>query len=190
MGSKKKLILIVDDNPENIKVLGNLLKNNGYEVGASSDGNKAFEFIKNEIPDLILLDVMMPGMNGFEVCEELKSNVQTRHIPVIFLTAKTSTEDIVKGFKVGGVDYVSKPFNSEELLARVNTHIEIRTLRALLPMCGSCKSIRDDKGYWQLVEAYFDKHNIAEFSLTYCDKCAAKLYVDSDWLKSKRKKKE
>lgn len=190
MESKKKLILIVDDNPENIKVLGNLLKNNDYEVGASLDGNKAFEFIKNEVPDLILLDVMMPGMNGFEVCEELKANVETRHIPIIFLTAKTSTEDIVKGFNVGGVDYVSKPFNSEELLARVKTHIEIKTLRALLPMCGSCKSIRDDKGYWQSVKAYFEEHNIAEFSFTYCDSCAQKLHVDSEWLKSKRDKEE
>ncbi len=187
MESKKKLILIVDDNPENIKVLGNLLKNNGYEVGASSDSNKAFEFIKNEIPDLILLDVMMPGMNGYEVCGELKCNVETRHIPVIFLTAKTSTEDIVKGFKVGGVDYVSKPFNSDELLARVMTHIEIKTLRALLPICASCKSIRNDEGYWQSVEAYFEGQNIAEFTHTVCDKCAEKIYGNQYWYKKRRK---
>ncbi len=114
MKINKKLILIVDDNPENRKVIGTLLINNGYDVGAASDGQKGLDFIKSEQPDLILLDIMMPGIDGFEVCEKLKSNMETKDIPVIFLTAKTSTADIVKGFRVGGIDYISKPFNSEE----------------------------------------------------------------------------
>lgn len=181
MENKKQLILIVDDNPENRKVLLSFLINKGYEVGSSRDGYKAIEFVKNEKPDLILLDIMMPGMDGFEVCEKLKSNPETKHIPVIFLTSKTCTEDIVRGFKSGAVDYVSKPFNSEELIARVEAHIEIKMLRGLLPICSSCKSIRDDKGYWQSIEAYIEDHSDALFSHGLCDKCMEKLYGDQDW---------
>ncbi len=190
MDSKKKRILIVDDDPVNMQLLEELLTENGYRVDASSDGSEALEFIENESPDLILLDVMMPGLDGYEICEKLKSSVETKHIPIIFLTAKTEVEDVVKGFKVGGVDYVSKPFNSEELMARVNTHIEIKMLRGLLPICASCKSIRDDDGYWQSVEAYFEHNNITEFSHTVCDKCADKLYGKEKWYKARQKSDE
>lgn len=190
MDSTKKRILIVDDDPVNMELLENLLTNNGYKVDTSSDGSMAFEFIKNECPDLILLDVMMPGMDGYEICEKLKSNTETKHIPVIFLTVKTDVEDVLKGFKVGGVDYVSKPFNSEELIARVNTHIEIKLLRGLLPICASCKSIRNDEGYWQSVESYFEHNNITEFSHTVCDKCAEELYGKEKWYKARQKRNE
>ena len=190
MGSKNKLVLVVEDNATNVVLLMELLIKNGYEVGTASDANQAFEFIKNQLPDLILLDVMMPGMDGFEVCEELKSNVETKNIPIIFLTAKVTTEDIVKGFKVGGVDYVTKPFKKEELIARVNTHIEIKTLRSLLPICASCKKIRNDEGYWQSIEEYFKDRNIAEFSTTFCDECANKNYLEHEYtLKMKSRKK-
>lgn len=178
MKNKKKLILIVDDDSENRKVLGNILMNNNYDVGIASDGYKALEFLKSELPDLILLDIVMPGLNGFEVCEKLKSSKATKHIPVVFLTARTNTEDIVKGFEVGGVDYVSKPFNSVELLARVNTHIEMRLLRGFLPICSSCKRIRDDDGYWQLIEGYIEEHFEAIFSHSLCPRCMEKLYGD------------
>ncbi len=188
--SKKKLVLIVEDNLTNVVLLEELLSKNGYEVGTASDANQAFEFINNKLPDLILLDVMMPGMNGFEVCEELKSNVETKHIPVIFLTAKTTTEDIVQGFKVGGVDYVTKPYKKEELIARVNTHIEICMLRSLLPICSSCKKIRNDEGYWQSIEEYFEEHNIAEFTTTLCEECAKKNYLEHEYTLKMRKKKE
>ncbi|MBI9089331.1 MAG: response regulator [Desulfobacterium sp.] len=187
MEINKKLILIVDDNPENRKVLGTLLINNGYDVGAASDGQKALDFIQIEQPDLILLDIMMPGINGFKVCEKLKSNPGTKNIPVIFLTAKTSTADIVKGFRVGGIDYISKPFNSEELIARVNTHIEMKTLRGLLPICSSCKSVRDDDGYWHSIENYIEGHSQVLFSHGLCVKCLEKLYGDQDWYKKRKK---
>lgn len=187
---KNRLILIVDDNPENRKVLGSLLVEHGYEVGASSDGPKALEFIKKERPDLILLDVMMPGMDGFEVCGKLKLNNETKHIPVIFLTARTSTEDIIKGFHAGGVDYVSKPFNSEELIARVNTHIELKMLKGFLPICSSCKSIRDDKGYWQSIEEYMSNNSEVILSHGLCVKCADKLYGDKEWYKNGKTKRE
>ena len=183
MNKNKKLILVVDDNSENRKVLGNLLSNNGYEVGVASDGFKALKFIENVIPDLILLDVMMPGMDGFEVCQKIKENQALKYIPIIFLTAKTSTEDIVKGFKVGGVDYVSKPFSGEELLARVNTHIELKTLRGFLPICSRCKKIRDDDGYWHSVEEYISEHSDVQFSHGLCKTCADELYGDEEWYK-------
>jgi len=186
MANKKKLILIVDDNPENRKVLGNLLSQNGYEVGASPDGYKALEFINKVEPDLILLDVMMPGMNGYEVCEKLKADNSKKHIPIIFLTAKSNIEDIVKGFKVGGVDYVAKPFNSEELLARVRTHIEIKILRGLLPICSSCKSIRDDQGFWNSIEEYLSDNSEAMLSHSLCPTCMDKIYGDQDWYKRSR----
>lgn len=189
MQGKNKLILIVDDNQENRQVLGSLLIRSGYEVGVASDGHKALEFVKNEPPDLILLDILMPGMDGFDVCMKLKADLLTKHIPVIFLTAKTSTEDIVKGFKVGGVDYVTKPFKGEELLARVNMHIEMKILRGLLPICSSCKSIRDDQGYWHSIEEYIDSHSDALLSHGICDGCVEKLYGDDDWYKKSNLKK-
>ncbi len=124
MQNNEKLVLIVDDNPQNVKVLGHLLLKNGYRAGATLDGHKALAFIKNELPDLILLDIMMPGMDGFEVCKKLKSNSLTKNIPVIFLTAKTGAQDIVRGLKAGGAVYVKKSFRSDELLAMLMTLIE------------------------------------------------------------------
>lgn len=119
-------ILIVDDIAKNIQVVGGILKESGYDIAFAQDGRTAINQVESGDFDLILLDIMMPEMSGFEVCEILKNNPETRHIPVIFLTAKTDTEDIVKAFEIGAVDYVSKPFNSKELLSRVNTHIELK----------------------------------------------------------------
>lgn len=119
-------ILIVDDIPENLQVLGNILLAKGMDVGFATNGYQALENIKINPPDLILLDVMMPGMNGFTVCEKIKADAATADIPVIFLTAKAQTEDIVKGFEAGAVDYVTKPFNAGELLARVYTQLELK----------------------------------------------------------------
>ena len=113
----KSLILIVDDKPQNLQFLGKLLSNDGYEVAMAQSGVQALTFVKSEFLDLILLDVMMPEMYGYEVCEKLKAEFPTHNIPVIFLTAKSDAQDIVKGFDVGGVDYVTKPFHSAELLA-------------------------------------------------------------------------
>jgi len=122
-------ILIVDDNQQNLHVLGSHLESKGYDVVASTNGNDALEFTKTEEVDLILLDIMMPEMDGYEVCSRLKENENTKDIPIIFLTAKKDIEDIVKGFKIGGVDFITKPFSQAELIARVNTHIELKFLR-------------------------------------------------------------
>ncbi len=177
----KKLVLVVDDNSENRKLLGNLLQANNYDVGSASDGERALEFIKNKHPDLILLDIIMPDMDGYEVCKKLKSNLETQYIPIIFLTAKTGTEDLVKGFEVGGVDYVSKPFNEIELLARVKTHIELKTLRSLINICSSCKSIRNEDGEWKSFETYIIENSKSSLSHCLCKECAIELYDGEDW---------
>lgn len=126
MGPEKSLILIVDDVPGNLQVLGNMLRKKSYSVSAATNGGQALEMLEKIEPDLIMLDVMMPGMDGFEVCTLLKKADRTKDIPVIFLTARTQTEDLVKGFESGAVDYVTKPFNKAELLARVDTHVQLK----------------------------------------------------------------
>jgi len=125
-------ILIVDDTPANIQTLAALLKDKGYQISVATNGKQALEVLARVQPDLILLDVMMPEMDGLETCRRLKAAEQWRQIPVIFLTAKTDTADIVQGFELGAVDYVAKPFNAHELLARVNTHLTVDELRRSL----------------------------------------------------------
>ncbi|MGK5093606.1 SpoIIE family protein phosphatase [Deltaproteobacteria bacterium TL4] len=122
----KTRILIVDDTPKNIQVLGTMLKQQDYQINVAQDGIQALNMVDKIRPDLILLDVMMPNLDGFETCKRLKASPKSREIPIIFLTAKTETQDVVKGFELGAVDYVSKPFNSAELLARVHTHVQLQ----------------------------------------------------------------
>jgi DNA-binding response OmpR family regulator len=119
-------ILIVDDSIDNLKVVGNFLLDRGYNIFVSNDGENALKTLGLNKIDLVLMDIMMPGMDGFEVCGRIKSNPETKHIPVIFLSARVETADIVKGFEVGGVDYVTKPFQKLELLARVDTHVRLK----------------------------------------------------------------
>ncbi|MCP4350306.1 MAG: response regulator [Desulfobacterales bacterium] len=184
MNSKEKpLILIVDDNPQNLQFLGSLLADKGYEPAVALNGVKALDFIDRKKPDLILLDIMMPEMDGYEVCRRLKANIYTKHVPVIFLTAKTGTDDIIKGFEAGGVDYVTKPFNQAELLARIKTHVEMKILKGLIPICSHCKKVRDDEGYWRQIEGYIRKHSGSEFSHGICPICADELYGDQEWYK-------
>jgi len=118
-------ILIVDDVPANLKVLGDILKGEGYKVRPVTNGMLALKVAEKEIPDLILLDVMMPEMDGFEVCRMLKTNQKLSDVPVIFISALNDTADIVKALKCGGVDFITKPFHAEEVIARVNTHLTL-----------------------------------------------------------------
>jgi len=117
-------ILIIDDNPSNIDFLLGLLTE--YDISAAVDGERALDQIAQEIPDLILLDVSMPGMDGYEVCSIIKSNPKTKDIPILFLSANTDAESVVKGFDVGGVDYITKPYRPREVLARVETHLKLK----------------------------------------------------------------
>ncbi|HPN37649.1 MAG TPA: hybrid sensor histidine kinase/response regulator [Melioribacteraceae bacterium] len=132
--NKNGKVLIVDDNPKNLQYAAKVLTDAGYEISVAQSGINALNYINRAapLPELILLDIMMPEMSGYEVCEKLKSSSLTKDIPVIFLTAKTEIDDIVKGFDLGGVDYITKPFQPKEILARIKTHIDlIRTKKEL-----------------------------------------------------------
>jgi len=126
---KAERVLIVDDTLQNIQVLGTVLREQQYQINVAQNGLQALEMVAKVPPDLILLDVMMPELDGFETCKRLKADESTREIPIIFLTAKVETDDIVHGFELGAVDYVTKPFNSTELLARVKTHLTMQRMR-------------------------------------------------------------
>src|SRR5206468_2098255 len=127
-------ILVVDDTPANIQTVAAILKGKGYQLSVATNGKQALDALTKIRPDLILLEVMMPELDGFETCQRIKSSEAWRDIPVIFLTAKTDTADIVKGFEMGAVDYVGKPFNAHELLARVSTHLTVDQLRRSLAL--------------------------------------------------------
>lgn len=118
-------ILIVDDNPTNLKVLSDALRNQGWITLVATDGESAIEQVEYALPDLILLDVMMPGINGFETCRQLKANPKTQRLPIIFMTALSDTVDKVKGLELGAVDYITKPFQHEEVLARIKLHLNL-----------------------------------------------------------------
>ena len=122
-------ILIVDDVRENVHRLTQLLTAQGYQVYGATDGAAALEAVQTSLPDLILLDVLMPGLDGYEVCRRLKADDRTRDVPVVFLSALGQTEDKIKGFRAGGVDYILRPFQAEEVLARVKTQVMLRRLQ-------------------------------------------------------------
>jgi DNA-binding response OmpR family regulator len=126
---KNSMILVVDDNPANLGMLFEYLSKYEFNVRVAQSGNAAFEFLRSEKPALILLDIMMPGMDGYEICRRLKENQETRDIPVIFMSALSDTVDKLKGFYMGGVDYITKPFQTEEVLARVTIHLNLRNLQ-------------------------------------------------------------
>ena len=194
-------ILIVDDTPENLTVLKQILSEQNYKVRPAINGEIAIKAVNVSSPDLILLDIRMPGIDGYEVCKQLKSKKKTRRIPIIFISALSELDDKIKAFSLGGVDYITKPFQAEEVLARVKTHLtlrslqksledknaqlqkaldEIKILQGIIPICANCKKVRDDKGYWNQVETYISKHTQAEFSHGICPSCAKELYPELD----------
>lgn len=208
IGTVRGNVLIVDDSPENLSVLTRMLSEQGYQVRPAISGELALKAIRKAPPDLILLDIMMtPGIDGYEVCRQLKSSDQTHDIPIVFMSALHDTVNKVKAFEVGGVDYITKPFQIEEVLARVNTHLALRnlqkhleeknaqleealanvkTLRGLLPICANCKKIRDDHGYWKQIEVYIESHSDALFSHGLCPECANALYADQEWYQQRQ----
>jgi two-component system, NtrC family, sensor kinase len=126
--TQNQVILVVDDTPANLRLLSDALTSKGFEVAVATSGENAIKQVKYDHPALILLDVQMPGIDGFETCRHLKSDPDTKDIPVIFMTAFSESEDKIKGFGVGAVDYITKPFQNEEVIARVNTHLQIHHL--------------------------------------------------------------
>ncbi|MCP4130652.1 MAG: diguanylate cyclase [bacterium] len=137
------LILLVDDIPDNIQVLHQILRSQGYSFAIATNWNETYHLVNNQIPDLILLDIMLPGIDGFEICKRLKQNEKTVDVPIIFLTAKTELEDKIKAFELGAVDYVTKPFNDIEVIARVRTHIQLRKSQKALLKCND--KLEDEK---------------------------------------------
>lgn len=119
-------VLVVDDNPKNLQIIAALLSENNYTVEVALNGSSAIKWLSGERFDAILLDIMMPEMNGFETCDIIKQNPDNVNIPIIFLTARQDIESITEGFEKGGVDFITKPFNQKELLVRLSTHIELK----------------------------------------------------------------
>ena len=132
MDKDKANILVVDDTPDNLRLLGAILTDQGYRVRKTLNGQTALKTVRNVPPDLILLDINMPQMNGYQVCEILKADEQTKDIPIIFISALDDVLDKVKAFQVGGVDYITKPFQGEEVIARIDNQLTIRQLQKQL----------------------------------------------------------
>ena len=150
-------ILIVDDNPNNLAVLSNTLKGDGFAVRVAVDGESALEQLTKGLPSLILLDVMMPGIDGFETCQRLKEDPTTMEVPVIFMTALADSEHKVKGLSLGAVDYISKPFNEAEVLARVRIHLKIKNL--LQTLRSQNQRLKQEMGQRQAAEKQLQQLN-------------------------------
>ena len=209
----KAKILCVDDSPANLHFISAVLQKNGYETILAGNGEKALTILETETPTLVLLDVVMPVIDGYTVCQKMQENEKWREIPVIFLTVREKTEEIVKGFEIGAVDYLTKPFQIAELLARVNTHVrlknllqqkedliqklqaaqkEINHLNELIPICANCKKVRSDDGFWQRVEDYISHMSGAQLTHSLCPECLHELYpnIADKVLERTAKKKE
>jgi len=188
-------VLVVDDEPSNIKIIKETIKEY-CRVSAAVTGAAALDIAaSDDPPDLILLDIVMPDMDGYEVCRRLKAHPQAQTIPIIFLTAKSSSADETSAFDLGAVDYITKPFNPMVVNARVKMHLElkqyrdqlveknrqlqkalddIKQLSTIVPICAQCKKIRNDSGYWEQVEQFIATHLDARFTHGYCPECYQK----------------
>ena len=198
MPPDRSRILIVDDVPDNIQVLHEVLHDD-YDTYFATSGNEALGTFVTVRPDLVLLDIMMPGIDGYEVCRALKEDEATKDTPVIFVTALGQAHQETRGLEMGAADYITKPFNPSLVRLRVKNHLElkmqrdtlarrtaeleralakVKTLTGLLPICGGCKKIRDDTGYWHQLEEYIREHSQAEFTHSLCKSCAKELYPE------------
>ena len=186
-------VLVADDESVSRTVVGAMLKKAGYEVSFASDGDQAWQHLSgSNPPPIALLDWEMPGLAGPEVVQRIRAQNEQAPIYIILLTSRDSSADIVTGLKAGANDYVTKPANEDELVARVNVGARVvelqialaervrsleealanvRALQTLLPMCAYCKAIRNDQNYWEKVETYFHDHSGVSFSHSYCPNC-------------------
>jgi sigma-B regulation protein RsbU (phosphoserine phosphatase) len=186
-------VLIAEDDPISRSVLNAFLSRWGYEVVVAADGTEAWEILHQpEAPCLVILDWIMPGISGVDICRRLREEEQSPPPYIILLTSRTGAEDVVEGLEAGADDYISKPFNREELRARTHAAARlvelqaslrqrvaeleealasVKTLQGLLPICSYCKKIRTDGNYWQQVEAYISEHSSATFSHGICPAC-------------------
>jgi PleD family two-component response regulator len=202
-------ILLVDDNPDSVNLLSLILARAGYRVWPALDGSEALEKAELLSPDLILLDIMMPGLDGYQVCERLKAQENTRDIPVIFISAIGQVQGKVRALAAGGVDYITKPFQTQEVLARVATHLSLRalqrelelrnaelqqrnaelqqmletinTLSGLIPICAWCsRKIEDESGEWVSIEAYIESHSEATLTHSMCPDCLERMKNEAE----------
>lgn len=191
-------ILIAEDDRFSRRLLEAALTRWGYEVVSTSDGTEAWqELQQDDRPSLVILDLEMPGLDGIEVCRRVRESSDSQLPYIIFLSAWEGKKDISEGLRSGADDYVTKPFDSDELRARIQVGARvvklqealanrikeleeamsrIKQLHGLLPICASCKKIKDDKGYWSQIELYIRDHSEAEFSHGICPSCVKELY--------------
>ncbi|MBF0266810.1 MAG: hybrid sensor histidine kinase/response regulator [Gammaproteobacteria bacterium] len=160
MDLKEKSVLIVDDTPETIRLLGDTLQPYIKNISYALNGEKALQMLAKQNYDLILLDIVMPNMDGYEVCKRIREQNETQHIPIIFLTANTEQTDIVKGFKLGAQDYVTKPFNPDELISRVNTQIDLYLSKKSLAEMNEILEQKVDLRTQELQEAYVQLNHL------------------------------
>lgn len=205
-------VLIAEDHLDSQRLLETMLRRWGHEVVSTSDGNQAWEALQQQnAPSLLILDIMIPGIDGIEICRRLREKRGASPLYIILLTAKAGREQIVEGLQAGADDYITKPFNVDELRARIsvgarvvelqsnltarvaeleNALQSVRQLQGLLPICSYCKSIRDDKNYWQKVETYLAEHSDAQFSHSICPACYDKFVKpELEELAEKKKRK-
>lgn len=187
-------VLVVDDEPVNLQVIRNFLTVESFQLTLAASGQEALELLESESFDLVLLDVMMPGLSGYEVIRDLRQSHRLAELPVIFLTARSQDTDVVTGMSLGANDYLTKPISKDRLLARIKPHLEllqshrqledrvqekleeIRILEGILPTCAGCKKIRDSEGKWEEMEIYIGKRSEATFSHGLCPTCVEQLY--------------
>jgi sigma-B regulation protein RsbU (phosphoserine phosphatase) len=198
-------ILIAEDDEISKKMLQTILIREGHAVVAVEDGVKALEAIQKSTPDILITDWMMPQLDGLELCRRVRALHLPSYLYIILLTALTEKEKITEGLNAGADDYVTKPYDRTELLARVNsgerilqlerslrqknaelteTLAQVKQLKGLLPICMYCKKIRKDENYWQQIEQYLVENSEADFSHSICPECMEEHFPDS----SKRKK--
>ncbi|HOH97047.1 MAG TPA: response regulator [Candidatus Cloacimonadota bacterium] len=186
---KDMLIYVADDDEINLKLVKTLLNQAGFHnLGLYQSGKAMMDDVKHNCPDLLLLDIMMPGFSGYEVLEWIKQNPELENIPIIMITAAAmdeKMEPLRRSFELGAMDFISKPFSNLELVLRVKSALRIEKMRQkleaaavmisslekLLPICSYCKKVRADKNYWEEVEVYISEHTDTLFSHSVCPEC-------------------
>ena len=181
-------ILIADDDRMSTMMLSRSLERWGFDVVVAHDGAAAWEHIVGPAPpELAIVDWMMPGIDGIELCRRIRATTRPTPVYVILLTSRTSRQDLVAGLEAGADDYLTKPFDPDELRARIHVGqrtlaliANIKKLSGLLPICSYCKRIRSDQNYWEQVECYISEHSDARFSHGICPTCFDKVSADFD----------